>query len=190
MKLGKIGDILIRYIITLILGVFLFVFYIILTPTTIYPVYWLLSLFYDVVLAGNSLIIQTATITLIPACIAGSAYYLLLILNLLTPMKLETRIKGIVFSFLALLVLNIARITLFSSLFATGFKYFDLTHLFFWYVLSIIFVFLIWIAEIKIYKIKDTPICTDIRYLLSLRKNKKPTRQTKEAEKKTLRTKR
>src|SRR3989344_6913817 len=109
----KIANLLIRYIITAVLGIFLPIFYITFTPLTIYPVYWILNLFYPVVLIGNTLIIQTTKITLIPACIAGSAYYLLLILNLLTPMKLIIRIKALFFSFLALLLLNILRIVTF-----------------------------------------------------------------------------
>ncbi len=169
MKLNKTRDIVIRYIITLILGVFLYVFYLIFTPLTIYPVYFLLKLFYPVILQANKLVIQSATIILVPACIAGSAYYLLLLLNLLTPMKLETRIKGIIFSFSALLILNIIRIALFSHLYLQGFKYFDFTHLFFWYVLSIVFVFLIWLGEIKLYKIRNIPAYTDIKYLSSLK---------------------
>lgn len=170
MKLGKVGNIVTRYLITVVLGVFLSIFYIIFTPLTAYSVYFILKFFYPVVLQANKLIIQSAAIVLIPACIAGSAYYLLLILNLLTPMKLGTRLKAIIFSFITFLIINIIRITVFSYLYLEGFQYFDLAHLFFWYVLSIVFVFLIWIAEIKIYKIKEIPVYTDLKFLLSLTK--------------------
>ena len=167
--MNKITRLFIRYISALLLGIFITIFYIIFTPLTVYPVYFVLKMFYPVVLSGITLTIYSAKILLVPACIAGSAYYLLLILNLLTPMKMRTRIKAIVFSFLMLLIINILRILLFSTLFIEGFKYFDLTHLFFWYVLSIIFVFLIWIMEIKIFKIKEIPIYTDLNYLLGLK---------------------
>lgn len=163
----KVANIFLRYSIALILGILLPVFYLIFTPLTTYPVYWLLSLFYPVVLSGSSLIMQTAKITLIPACIAGSAYYLLLILNLLTPIKLKTRLKALFFSFAALLLLNILRIIIFSLLFLQGFKYFDITHILFWYILSIVLVFLIWLAEIRLFRIKNIPAYSDIKYLLT-----------------------
>jgi len=164
--------IFIRYLIALILGLFINVFYIIFTPLTIYPVFYILKIFYPVVLSGVSLIIQTAKITLVPACIAGSAYYLLLVLNLLTPMNIKKHIKAIIFSLIILLMINTLRIILFSTLYLQNFAYFDITHWIFWYFLSILFVFLIWILEIKIYKIKEIPIYNDIKYISSLRKSK------------------
>jgi len=166
-------NIFFRYILAFIFGIFINIFYFIFTPLTVYPVYFILKLFYPVLLQGETLIISTAAITLVPACIAGSAYYLLLILNLLTPIKLKTRIKALIFSFLALLILNIIRIVIFSSLYLSNFAYFDITHWIFWYFLSLLFVFLIWIAEIKIYKIKTTPLYTDLKYIAGMIKKNK-----------------
>ena len=81
-KLSKqLSDLLIRYAILILIALpGLWFFYFIFTPLTIYPVYFLLSLFLDTSLIGNIILIGEFPIELIPACIAGSAYYLLLIL--------------------------------------------------------------------------------------------------------------
>ena len=163
-----------RYLVLLLASVSdLWIFYAVFTPLTIYPVFFLLSLFYEVSLAGNVLILEGFPIHLVEACIAGSAYYLLLILNLTTPMDLKKRIYSLSFSFLLFLFVNILRILLFSILFINAFSLFNLTHLIFWYFLSGFLVFLIWLAEIKIFKIKQIPVYSDIRYLYNQIKKSK-----------------
>ena len=51
--------------------------------------------------------------------------------------------------------------------------YFDFTHLLFWYLLSTIFVVAIWFLIVKIYKIKEIPIYSDVMLIYSEIKNKK-----------------
>jgi len=152
-----------RYLILLIFGIFLSVFYRVFLPLTLWPVYFLLKIFYDVSLTGNILSISGAKIEIISACVAGSAYYLLLILNLTTSMKARQRFYSIAFSFLSLLVLNILRIFFLSILYLENFAFFDFTHKLFWYFLSIIFVIGIWFLTIKIFKIKNIPVYSDIK---------------------------
>lgn len=160
-------DILIRYLI-LILIAFpnLYIFYLIFTPLTIYPVYFLLNFFFNASLINNIILINEIPIELVPACIAGSAYYLLFILNLSIPnIKIKKRIKMIAFSFTSLLAINILRIFFLSILTINNSNLFDLTHKLFWYLFSIIFVLGIWLFEVKIFKIKQTPFYSDLKFL-------------------------
>lgn len=167
-NLKKLFGIPLRYLILILVALpELFIFYFIFTPLTIYPVYFLLGLFFEVAIFSNIyLLVNNVPIELISACIAGSAYYLLLVLNLATPkIKLKTRISAILFSFIAFLILNILRIFVLGSLAATNFPYFDVTHSIFWYGFSTIIVVAIWFIETKIYKIKEIPFYSDIKYL-------------------------
>ena len=156
-----------RYLILLVFGVFLSLFYAILFPLTILPVYFLLSILYPVSIAGNVIYIYAIKIELINACIAGSAYYLLLILNLTTDMKAKQRVYSIAFSIVSLLILNILRIFFLSILYVESFSFFDITHKIFWYALSVILVVGVWFLAVKLFKIKNTPVYSDIRKLYS-----------------------
>ena len=132
----KIYDLIIRYTILILAGISNFyIFYLIFTPLTIYPVYLLFSLFFKTTLIGKTILVNKILIELIPACIAGSAYYLLLILNLSIPnIKIKKRIEMIAFAFSFFLIINVLRI------FFLGFIYdstwFDFAHKFFWYFLK------------------------------------------------------
>ena len=161
-------DILIRYVILILVALpNLWLFYFIFTPLTLYPVYFLLNLFFNVSLSGNLInIINNSSIEIIPACIAGSAYYLLLILNLsLQKVKLQKRLNMIFLAFLSFLIINILRVFLLSTIFILDFSWFDIAHKLFWYIGSIIFVIGIWFAEIKLFKIKEIPFYSDIKFL-------------------------
>jgi len=161
-------NILIRYTILIIVALpSLWLFYFIFTPLTVYPVYFLLNLFFDSSLMGHIVLVEdTFPIELIGACIAGSAYYLLLILNLSTPkIKLKRRINMIFLSFTSLLIINILRIFLLSLVFISGSSWFDATHKLFWYLLNIIFVVGIWFTEVKFFKIKEVPFYSDMKFL-------------------------
>ena len=142
----------------------LLIFYFIFTPLTVYPVYWILSIFYHgITLSNEYIIFNSYSIQLIPACIAGSAYYLLLILNLATPMNPKMRIKSLSFTILSLLVLNIARIVVFTALFVTGYQYFDFTHKLVWNLGSTVLVVAIWFANVYLFRIKAIPGYTDLK---------------------------
>lgn len=170
----KILLIPLRYIILLGLVLSLPLIYKILTPLTIYPVSLILKMFFsDVVTVSNFLIINLkVTIELIDACVAGSAYLLLLILNLSLEMPLKKRIYSIIFSLMLLYIINIIRIVIFSILFYNSFEYFDFTHKLFWYFISTIFIVGIWFLTIKIFKIKEIPVYSDVMVLLKEIKRK------------------
>jgi len=165
----NIAFLLLRYTILLVFGIFLSFFYKLLFYVTIYPVFFILSIFYDVSIKASSIFVNNVEIQIVNACVAGSAYYLLLILNLTTPMNIKKRAKTIVFSLLALLILNILRIIIFSALYVQNFTFFDITHKLVWYVMSVIFVVAIWFGTIKLYKIKEIPICSDLSNLYKKR---------------------
>ena len=165
--------IFIRYLILVLIALpNLFLFYFIFTPLTVYPVNSILSLFYNSQLMGNQIIIGPTAVEIVDACIAGSAYYLLLLLNLSVHMNLKKRISSVAFSFIIFLAINILRISIFTILLVNSFKYFDITHKIFWYVLSGAIVFLVWFLTIKTFKIKEIPFYTDIKLFTSKIKSK------------------
>ena len=165
---------IVRYLVLLLLAFpNLALFYFIFTPLTIYPVFWILNIFFNITLSSPFIIFDGFSVEIIGACVAGSAYYLLTVLNLSTPMRTKVRVKALLFSFAALLILNIIRIVALVLVFIYGVNYFDITHKFFWYALSSIFVVIIWFAEVKLFKIKDMPIYTDLKYLYKKSKFRK-----------------
>ena len=168
----KIIDVIIRYSILLVIGIIgTPFFYSIFTFLTIEPVYLLLNIFFNPSLISNIIIINNLPIEIIGACVAGSAYYLLLILNLSMPgIKFGKRIMLLLFSFSLLLILNILRIFLLSVLYVSQFSLFDITHKLFWYVGSIVFVVGIWFLSVWIFKIKEIPFYSDIKSLLNKKK--------------------
>jgi exosortase/archaeosortase family protein len=177
----KFFGILIRYLILIMIGIpNLWLFYLIFTPLTIYPVFFLLSLFFNATLINNLIILENIfPIEIISACVAGSAYYLLLILNLATPMSISKRMKVLAFSLISLLIINILRIFFLSILFVSGKSFFDFTHQLFWYLGSIVFVVGIWFAGVKIFKIKEIPFYSDLKNTGLLKKIKKSKRSKK-----------
>jgi exosortase/archaeosortase family protein len=173
MKGKEAKSIAVRYISLLVLSFFILdVLYFIFTPLTAYPSYFLLSIFYgSATLVSLSIIaVKGSIIQLAPACIAGAAYFLLLALNLTTPMSKKKRLRSILFLCISFLLVNILRIVLFSALFISHFEYFDITHIATWYVGSTLLVAIIWFFNVWFFSIKDIPIYTDV---LTLIKNKK-----------------
>ena len=157
----KIKNLIARYAIVIILALLFPVFYTIFTPLTLYPVYLILNLFYSVNLDKTTLMINGSSINLIKACIAGSAYFLLAILNFSTP-KIRKRFYALAFSLVSFLLVNILRIVILSILFLSDFRYFTETHLVSWYLLTAVFVLLIWLLTIKVFEIKEIPFYSDI----------------------------
>jgi len=166
--MNKLG-LFFRYLLLIAIGLpDPYLFYLIFTPLTIYPVFSILRVIYPLAFLDSSFIIlNNHSISLIPACIAGAAYYLLLILNLATPMNLKVRIKSLIFMFTSFLFLNILRIVLFSALFIGGFELFDIAHKTTWYLGSTALVVLIWFSAAYLFKIRTIPAYTDFKTLFS-----------------------
>ncbi|HLC54763.1 MAG TPA: pacearchaeosortase [Candidatus Nanoarchaeia archaeon] len=137
-------------------------------PITINIVYALLHVFGDANMVSSSVIsLSDSLIELAPACIAGSAYFLLTILNMSTPMALKTRIYSLAYLYGAFLVLNIVRIVFFSYAFVKGMPLFDFLHLATWYIGSTIMVIGIWFSYTFLFKISAFPLYSDITALVS-----------------------
>jgi exosortase/archaeosortase family protein len=163
----KLILIVLRYIILLILVLNSYLVYKIFTPLTIYFTVLPLKLFYSVVVFGEQILInQVKIIEITPSCVAGSAYVLLLILNLFVAMKPKQRAYSILLSFSLLFILNILRIFILSVLFVNDFEFFYLTHKLVWYILSTVLVVGVWFLITKIFAIKETPIVSDIKSFL------------------------
>lgn len=155
-------------------SIFLFLF----TKPTIYGTYTLL-LNYNPLIAGEFLIIKNNIFEFVEACIVPYAYYFLFILCLLTKdISLKDRIKIIFFGFILIFTMNILRIYLLIVLAQEyGFELFHLIHMFFWKFLSGVYVALVWILLVKIYKVKSIPIYSDLKTLYKLATKKKRSNQ-------------
>ena len=162
----KVLDMFLRYALIIIVAIpNLWIFYLIFTPLTLYVSYFLLDVFFSATLSGSTVLINNcAPIEFINACAAGSAYYLLFLLNLATP-RLKNRLTALAFSFSAFFILNIARIFILSLLHINTSQIFDAAHKLSWYSLSIVFVVGIWFLTVKLFAIKDTPFYSDLKFL-------------------------
>jgi len=177
--------IFLRYIILALIALpNLFLFYFIFTPLTYFPALWFLKYFYAENLLwydveGSFFVVKTLAgltyyPTIIPACVAGAAYYLLTILNLTTPMDFSKRIKSLLFLLGAFLIFNTARIIYFITLIIKdNFNFFDIAHTATWYFGSTILVILLWFINVLIFKIKTIPIFTDLKTLLKATRSHK-----------------
>jgi exosortase/archaeosortase family protein len=147
------------------------IFYFIFTPLTIYPSFIIVKLFQDASLAGDTILIGSSAIQIIEACVAGSAYYLLFILNMTTSgIRLKERAKIVFFTLSMLLAFNILRIVFFSFMKINGFPFFEELHLFFWYFVSVFYVLILWLITIKIFRIKSIPCYSDFITLKKMAK--------------------
>ena len=164
MNKKEIISLIMRYGTLVLLGIWIDIIYIIFTPLTVFPVYWILDWIYGAGLIGKDLIVSKGIfIQLAGVCIAGSAYYLLLLLNFTTSMDIRRRVKSLLFTIAGFLILNILRIFFMVVIFFNLPNYFDLTHKLFWYIGSTIIVVAIWFSAVKIFKIKDIPFYSDIK---------------------------
>lgn len=169
-KSQELFNLFCRYILLLIIiliSSFSKIFYELFLQLTIYPSSWLLNIFYSSSVSKSIIFASSYSIELIPACIAVSAYLLLLILNLTISMPLKKRIYSLAFSFLVLLIINVLRIFIFSLLLISNYPYFDQLHEFFWYFLSIVIVLGIWFLTTYVFKITNIPVYSDIKSIKS-----------------------
>jgi len=174
-----IKKIFFRYLIILIAGLGnLVLFYKFLTPLTVHSVGGILSIFTQTVIKNSTIYLRELEIQIIPSCVAGSAFYLLFILNLTTrKIKANKRIKILLVSFASLFVLNLSRILILIAI--NKKPYFESVHWVFWNLISIVFIAGIWIAMTKIYKIREIPVYSDVKYLINTRKKSKKRKKHK-----------
>jgi len=174
MKKDRFYFIFVRYLMLLVLMFSINIIYFVFTPLTVYSSFKILDVFFkNIWVSENIIIIGFDKIQIINPCVAGSAYLLLLILNLSVPMNLKKRFYSILLSFSLLFILNVLRIVLLAILYSLDSSFFDLTHKLFWYVLSSLFVIGIWFFIVKVFKIKEVPVYSDVKYFLKRIKSKK-----------------
>jgi len=167
----EVWELVLRYGLLLVLGVpNLFLFYFIFTPLTTYPVFAILKLIDPsaalISLTNPSISFNGIIATLVPACIAGAAYYFLMVLNLSTPMPIKKRIWSLVFLFGSFLVLNIIRIVIFANLYANDVPGTSFTHTATWYFGSTLLLLVIWFSNVHLFRIKHIPLYSDIRSII------------------------
>lgn len=162
---------LLRYLLILIFGIFIEIFYTVFTPLTKKLLIFILNIFTQAYLVSDTIITPFLQIKLVPACIGGSAYFLLLFLILSIPnLKTIKRTNIILISFASFFFLNILRILI---LLLFPLNYIESFHFFFWYVVSTVFVIAIWLIIIRVYKIKQIPVYDDFNFLLKQAKKSK-----------------
>lgn len=162
---------LLRLFLAIIISIFSNIFYFIFSPLTVYGTYLLLKILnYTPILEPDSIITYGYTLNFVPACTAASAYYLLTLLIILTKdIKLKTAILMWLLGSFLILAMNLLRISILIIILITMSKdFFSTLHLFFWKIISSIYVFIVWVALIIIFKIKTIPILSDIKYLLNI----------------------
>ncbi|OGJ13108.1 hypothetical protein A3K82_03680 [Candidatus Pacearchaeota archaeon RBG_19FT_COMBO_34_9] len=176
-------DIVIRYSVLVAMGFFSFkVFYFLFSSSTVYSVFFSLKLFFETSMLYDVIFVRNILIEIIGPCVAGSAYYLLLILNLSIPgIKLGKRLGILLFSFLSFFIINVLRIFFLSILLVYGVSFFDITHKLFWYIGSSVFVVGIWFLGVKLFRIKEIPFYSDIKFLL--KNSGKKTKKAKHSKK-------
>jgi len=175
----KISGIFARYISLVLLGFGnLYLFHKLLTPLTVNIISFFLSLVREVETIGSTIYLRGVTVEIAPACVIGSAFYLLLILIFTTPeIKPFKRIWMTVFAVVLLFVLNIARILLLIGI--SDLNYFQLTHWIFWNLISIGFVVGIWFLLVRIFSVKKIPFYSDIKYFYGLTSLSKKSKRRK-----------
>ncbi len=161
-------DLIIRYVLLIfIVLIGIKIIYFVFTPLTIYPSYLLTRLYSVSSLSGIIITFSnTVSLEIVGACVAGSAYLLLIILNLTTSdINLKKRILMLFLSYFIFLFFNIIRIFVLGYLVFIGSVYFDVVHSVLWYGISTIFVVALWFFMIYYFKIKSIPVYSDLKFL-------------------------
>ena len=160
-------DFILRIIIAILIPYSLLSYLI--TPLTMHLSYFILKLFGEnIVLLPPLMLINEVIVKFVPACAAISAYYLLMLLVLLTmDIKPVVRLKMFFLGSLLILLINIFRIILLLIILSHyNYNLFESVHMFFWTLIGSLFVAMIWIFLVKRYDVKSVPIFSDLNYLL------------------------
>lgn len=144
-----------------------FVFYFVFGPLTVYPVHLIIGVFSESFLIGDVLLVEGVPVKFVRACIAGSAYYFLFLLNLSTPgVEIGRRLRVLFLSFLSFLSFNVARILALIWLHFNGSSFFDDVHWFLWHFMSTLLVVGIWFFQIRRLGDGKVPVFSDVKFLI------------------------
>lgn len=173
---SKIYSIVLRYVLLLLFAFIGFeLFYFIFKPLTLNLSFFMFDLFFNSYIIGDVIHFYGSKISLevIGACVAGSAYFLFLMLNLSTPkIKFSKRMLLLAISFTAFLIINVLRIFLIGYLFLNSSSYAEFVHKFLWYFGSIFMVILIWFIQVWSFNIKEIPFYSDLKFIFNYIKKK------------------
>lgn len=170
-RLSYEAKLLIRLVIAALLLFYFNIFYIIFTPLTVYPLYFFLKILnYAPILqqrVNPTIIVNNTALAIIPACVAGAAYALFVLLILLTKdIDFKKSIKIFLFGAFLILAMNVLRLMFLAIIFLNfDARWFDLIHLFLWKVVASAYVAFVWIFLIWKFKVKAIPIISDLGYL-------------------------
>ncbi len=164
----NIFEIFSRYLLIILLGLGnLYLFYKLLTPITISILDSILSLSGESLVIGNSIHFKRIIFEIVPACIAGSAFYLIFIFVFSTrEINFKKRLAVLLSSFVLLFFFNMSRLVFLVSIVRTN--YFEAVHWLLWNFVSIIFVVGIWILMVYLFRLKTIPVYSDLKYLFGL----------------------
>ncbi len=151
-------------------------------PLTTYGVYFILNIFSNPVLVGNIISLGAKNFEIINACVIGAAYYLLFILFMsFQKIDIKKRIYSIATSFTLLYLANVLRIIFLIAI--SNNLYFEQIHWVFWNIISTLFVVIIFVLMVHIYKIKEIPFMSDIRLLWQMAKPVKKKKRSSQGHK-------
>jgi len=92
----------------------------------------------------------------------------LFILNILTfGITFKKRVFIFIFDAALLLFMNIFRLVVLIAILVNYPSIFDISHNIFWYGISTIYVILIWVVSVFVFKIRAIPFISDIKFILS-----------------------
>mgnify|MGYP003734933157 CR=1 FL=1 len=142
-------------------------FHKIIFPLTAYPAYFFIKLGYPANMINDAIFIGGNMVNIIPACVAGMAYSLLLFLILFTRgISLNESFKMFFIGAGLILAMNILRIDLLIFiLMEFGSDLFEKTHMIFWNFVSGVYVAIVWIYLVKKFKVENIPLISDIKEL-------------------------
>lgn len=148
---------------------------VILRPLTLYAVQGIFTLFgySSTLLANNTLFIEGTYISLITACIAPSAFFILLFLALTLPGKSRDYLRWIGLSWGLLFLVNVTRIVILSLVALQGYSVFESAHALFWYAGNAFFILAIWASLVISFKIRSIPVYTEVNHLYRIARGKR-----------------
>jgi hypothetical protein len=126
--------------------------------------------------------LPNSTIALVPACIAGSAFYLMTILVLATPFSsIRKQILVLITLLASLFALNLIRLFFLVSIIDK--PLFGPLHWFLWNILSIILVVLLWMGATRGFHINEIPGYSDAKTAAAFLKNPRQNSKRKKSHK-------
>lgn len=142
--------------------------FLILKMPTVYVSYVPIKLLgYGISINGDLISIGGHSLKFIEACTATSAYYLLAVLILLTKdVGLKKSIKMFAAGTALIFLMNVLRVDIsLVILMERGVNLFKTIHVFFWEVVSSVYVAAVWVFLVRKYKIKSMPVISDAKEL-------------------------